>query len=72
MLSHSCLDGPPSLSATIDRHLAVLEAGASRNVSAAIEATDARMRFDDHMFDVMKREIDPARLGGSVLPLFSA
>jgi DNA-binding GntR family transcriptional regulator len=70
MLSRSCLEGPPSLSATIDCHLAVLEAVASRSVKAAIEATDAGMDFVDYMFDVMEREIDPALLDCSVLPVF--
>ncbi len=71
MLSRSCLEGPPSLSATIDCHLAVLEAVASRNAKVAIEATDAGMGFVDHMFDVMEREIDSAPLDCIVLPLSS-
>jgi hypothetical protein len=62
MLSHSCLDGPPGLSATIDYHLAVSETVPSRNVEAAIKATDARMCFVGHSFDVMKREIKLLRL----------
>jgi DNA-binding GntR family transcriptional regulator len=70
-LHHSCVDGPPSLSATVDCHLAVLEAVASRDVAAAIEATDALMCVVDRMFDAMELEIDPALLDCSVLPLFS-
>ena len=72
MLNHSYLDGPPSLSASFDCHFTVREAVASPKVTAAIEATGALMCFVDPIFDMREREINPALLDCSALPLFSA
>jgi hypothetical protein len=72
MLNHSCLDVPPSLSASFDCHFPGREAVASSKVTAAIEATGVLMSFVDPMFDITEQEIKPALLDCGALPLFSA
>jgi hypothetical protein len=57
-------------SGTVDCHLKVLEDIASRNVTAAMEATDALKCFDDRPFDALVLEISPAQLDCGVSPNF--
>jgi DNA-binding GntR family transcriptional regulator len=45
------------LQATINGHLAVLDAVASKQVDAAVKATDALMDFVEEMFDALDRAI---------------
>ena len=47
------------LQASIDGHIAVLDAVADGNVDMAISASDDLMDFVDDMFDVLEREIAP-------------
>jgi DNA-binding GntR family transcriptional regulator len=53
---------------TIDRHLAILSAIASRHVDRAVAASDKLIDFVDGMFDIMEREIDPTLLDSSLEP----
>jgi DNA-binding GntR family transcriptional regulator len=59
---HTQIASGASFDPTIDCHLAVLDAIASRRTDAAMAASDALTDFVDHMFDAMEREIDPALL----------
>jgi DNA-binding GntR family transcriptional regulator len=58
-----------SLVKTIDVHLALLDAVASRHVEAAIAASDQLVDFVDSMFDVLEREVDPSLLDCSLVYL---
>jgi DNA-binding GntR family transcriptional regulator len=66
---HTEIEADPNLAATIDSHLAVLDAVANRHVERAVAASDALMDFVDSMFDIMEREIDPSLLDCSLAPL---
>jgi DNA-binding GntR family transcriptional regulator len=68
-LYHAQLKAPSSLQTTIDCHLAVLEAVASRHIDRAINASDRLVAFVDSMFDLMEREIDPSLLDCSIEPI---
>jgi DNA-binding GntR family transcriptional regulator len=59
---HTQIAGGACFDPTIDCHLAVLDAIASRQIDAAMTASDALTDFVDQMFDAMEREIDPALL----------
>ncbi len=52
----------PDLRATVEGHIAVIDAVASGQVDAAIAASDGLMDFVDVMFDVLEQEISPALL----------
>ncbi len=58
-----------SLHATIDCHLAIINAVANRHIDEAVTASDRLIGFVDSMFDAMEREIDPALLDCSLEPL---
>jgi DNA-binding GntR family transcriptional regulator len=68
-IHHNQIKGNASLHATIDCHLAVLDAVANRHLDAAVAASDKLIDFVDSMFDVMEREVDPALLDCSLEPL---
>jgi DNA-binding GntR family transcriptional regulator len=68
-IHHNQIKGSASLHATIDCHLAVLDAVANRHLDAAVAASDKLIDFVDSMFDVMEREVDPALLDCSLEPL---
>jgi DNA-binding GntR family transcriptional regulator len=68
-IHHNQIKGNVSLHATIDCHLAVLDAVANRHLDAAVAASDKLIDFVDSMFDVMEREVDPALLDCSLEPL---
>jgi DNA-binding GntR family transcriptional regulator len=68
-IHHNQIKGDVSLHATIDCHLAVLDAVANRHLDAAVAASDTLIDFVDSMFDVMEREVDPALLDCSLEPL---
>jgi DNA-binding GntR family transcriptional regulator len=70
-IHHNQIKGNASLHATIDCHLAVLDAVANRHLDAAVAASDKLIDFVDSMFDVMEREIDPALLDCSLEPLIA-
>lgn len=54
------------LKGTIEGHIAVIEAVAGGNVSAAIAASDGLMDFVDGMFEVLETEVSPSLLDCSV------
>ena len=62
----------PNLAGTIDHHLAVLNAVATRHPDRAVAASDALIAFVDAMFDEMEARIDPSLLDCGVQPLLSA
>jgi DNA-binding GntR family transcriptional regulator len=69
---HAHMAEKPSLDGTIDHHLSVLNAIATRNAERAVAASDALIAFVDGMFDQMETRIDPSLLDCSVEPLLSA
>lgn len=58
-----------SLQATVDGHIAVIDAVANGHVDAAITASDGLMDFVESMFLVLEREVDPALLDCSLKSL---
>jgi DNA-binding GntR family transcriptional regulator len=66
---HNQIKGSASLHATIDCHLAILNAIANRHIDEAVAASDRLIGFVDSMFDAMEREIDPTLLDCSLEPL---
>src|SRR5215471_8329032 len=71
-IHHRCMPGQQDLSGTIDRHLAILNAIATRRVDAAVTASDALIDFMDAMFSGMEAGIDPRLLDCSIEPLLGA
>jgi DNA-binding GntR family transcriptional regulator len=69
---HSHMARAPNLAGTIDHHLAVLNAVATRHPDRAVAASDALIAFVDAMFDEMEARIDPSLLDCGVQPLLSA
>jgi DNA-binding GntR family transcriptional regulator len=55
-------------SATIDRHLAVLNAVANKQIDKAMASSDELMDFVDSMFDVLEREVPPEHFDCSLEP----
>lgn len=68
-LYHSHLQADTNLAKTIDVHIAMLDAVASRHIEASIVACDELIDFVDSMFDVLEREIDPSLLDCSLAHL---
>ena len=68
---YSRIKGAPSLHATIDCHLAVLDAVANRHVEQATVASDRLVALVDSMFDLLERDVDPALLDCSLEPLIA-
>jgi DNA-binding GntR family transcriptional regulator len=68
-IHHTYMTGDSDIAGTVDRHLAVLNAVASRRVDRAVAASDALMDFVDSMFDRLEQEIDPSLLDCSIEPL---
>lgn len=66
---HRLLPGHTDLSGTIDSHLAILNAVATRRVDRAVEASNALIDFMDQMFEEMETGIDPGLLDCSIEPL---
>jgi DNA-binding GntR family transcriptional regulator len=66
---HQHLPGNADLAGTIDGHLAILTAVASRRVERAVAASDALIDFMDQMFEAMESTIDPGLLDCSIEPL---
>ncbi|GAU80219.1 GntR family transcriptional regulator [Bosea sp. BIWAKO-01] len=69
---HSYMAEKTTLDGTIDHHLAVLNAIATRHAERAVAASDALIEFVDSMFDEMEARIDPSLLDCSVEPLLGA
>lgn len=69
---HSHMARETNLAGTIDHHLAVLNAVATRHPDRAVAASDALIAFVDAMFDEMEAKIDPSLLDCGVQPLLSA
>jgi DNA-binding GntR family transcriptional regulator len=59
---HIKTEKTPDLRATVDGHIAVIDAVASGQVDAAIAASDGLMDFVEGMFAVLEHEISPALL----------
>ncbi|ACM29846.1 GntR family transcriptional regulator [Rhizobium rhizogenes] len=72
LIHHTNIGGAESLAGTIDTHIAVLEAIAKRNVTQAVEASDALIGFVDGMFDTIERKIDPSILDSSLESLVAS
>ena len=70
-IHHTYIPGHTSLSGTVDRHLAVLQAVANRHVERAVAASDALIDFVDSMFDEMESEINPTLLDCSISPILA-
>lgn len=70
-LYHTHIAEQPGLAGTIDHHLAVLNAIATRNVERAVAASDALITFVETMFDEMEARLDPSLLDCSVEPLLA-
>jgi DNA-binding GntR family transcriptional regulator len=66
---YSRINGAPNLDATVDCHLAVLEAVANRHVDQAVTASDRLIELVESMFEVLERDVDPALLDCSLEPL---
>ena len=71
-IHHSYMAEKLNLDGTIDHHLAVLNAIATRHAERAVTASDALIAFVDGMFDEMEARIDPSLLDCSVEPLLGA
>ena len=69
---HNHMPRQIGLAGTIDHHLAVLNAIATRHADRATAASDALIGFVDGMFDEMEAAIDPSLLDCSVEPLLGA
>jgi DNA-binding GntR family transcriptional regulator len=68
-LYHSRVPGRSDLGATVDHHMAIVNAVANRHVARAVSASDALMDHVDAMFDDMESVIDPALLDTSIAPM---
>ncbi|MCP3444942.1 GntR family transcriptional regulator [Bradyrhizobium sp. CCGUVB14] len=71
-IHHRHMPGRTDLSSTIDRHLDILNAIATRRVDAAVNASDALIDFMDTIFVGMEAGIDPRLLDCSIEPLLDA
>lgn len=69
---HSYMLDRSNLDATVDHHIAVLNAIATRNAERAVAASDALIGFVESMFDEMETHIAPSLLDCSVEPLLGA
>lgn len=69
---HNHMPRQAGLTGSIDHHLAVLNAVATRHAERATAASDALIAFVDGMFDEMEAAIDPSLLDCSVEPLLGA
>ena len=67
-LYHSQTAQATALQASIDGHVAVLEAVASNQVKQAVRATDALMNFVDDMFDTLDAQLKPEHLDCNAPP----
>ncbi|CAH1672361.1 GntR family transcriptional regulator [Chelatococcus asaccharovorans] len=68
---HNRIASDQNFGATVDSHLAILDAIAGRQVDEAVAASDALMDFVDSMFDIMEREVDPSLLDCNLAPFVS-
>lgn len=68
---HTHIAEQPGLAGTIDHHLAVLNAIATRHVERAVAASDALIAFVETMFDEMETRLDPSLMDCSVEPLLA-
>jgi len=68
-IHHSHIGGAQSVIGSIDAHLAILDAIATRHVEQAVAASDELVQFVEVMFDDLERGIDPSVLDCSIEPL---
>lgn len=71
-IHHSYMAEKTNLDRTVDHHLAVLNAVATKHVDRAVAASDALIAFVDGMFDEMESRIDPSLLDCSIEPMLGA
>ena len=69
---HTHMPGLPTVTGSVDHHLALLDAVANSHVELAVAASDALIQFMDGMFEVMEKDIDPVLLDHSIEPLFTS
>lgn len=65
-LYHAQPSAEGNLLRTIDVHISLLDAVTHRRVDAALAASDQLIDFVDSMFDILEREVEPAKLDCSV------
>lgn len=68
-IHHTQLSAKVGLGASIDCHLAILEAVANRHEDRAVTATNDLIAFIESMFEAIEREVDPSLLDASIAPL---
>lgn len=70
-IHHFHIGAEQSVLRTIDAHLAILDAVATRHIDQAVAASDELINFVEAMFDQIEREIDPMVLDCTIEPLIS-
>jgi DNA-binding GntR family transcriptional regulator len=70
-IHHMHIGGESSVLGSIDAHLAILDAVATRQTEQALEASDRLIVFVEEMFDQLERQIDPSILDCSIEPLLA-
>jgi len=68
-IHHANIGGESSVLGSIDAHLAILDAVATRQADLALEASGRLIMFVEEMFDEIERDIDPSILDCSIEPL---
>jgi len=68
-IHHAHIGASESVLRSIDAHLLILDAIATRHVDEAVAASDQLVRFVEEMFDQLERDIDPSVLDCSIEPL---
>ncbi len=68
-IHHAHIGASESVLRSIDVHLQILNAIATRHVEEAVDASDQLVLFVEEMFDQLERGIDPSILDCSIEPL---
>lgn len=68
-IHHAHIGGEQSVIGSIDSHLAILDAVATRHIDQAVEASDQLIQFVETMFDQIERGINPSVLDCSIEPI---
>lgn len=70
-IHHAHIGASQSVLRSIDAHLAILDAVATRHIDQAVSASDELIRFVEEMFDQIEREIDPTVLDCTIEPILN-
>lgn len=70
-IHHAHIGASESVLRSIDVHLSILDAIATRHAEAAVAASDELVHVVEVMFDQLERDIDPSILDCSIEPLVS-